>query len=597
MPRPTGSIISAHCIRASLLGAAAALASCTGGTTGDRVTNPAETDATAAPCVVTDTLRLTVAQTARVDCSNGGTTVVLAGAGASYLVVPEFATDQGGDAPVPYVLSATNAAPSAASVAAAALAPAAVAAGGLPPVSPNPAQQAFDAALRANGAQMAAAGAFRGVSARAMSVPIAATAAPPPAGSVRSFHVRASLSTSASTWKTVAAQLRYVGANVLLYIDTLAPAQGFSDAQVQQFGAYFDRTLFPIDTAAFGLPSDVDQNGRVIMLMSPVVNADTPRQVCLTQGYVLGFFDPVDFDGPSDPNANDGEVFYSIVPDPTGLASCSHTVSAVMSSTPATFLHELQHLISFSRHVVLGGGAPQAGWLDEGMSIAAEELGSLYYENQCPPPACRSDPTQLFPDSSQAFVSGFLYDSYQYALAPDTASLTLHADSDPGFSWRGGAWALVHWLGDQYGTGIYHKIEASSSVGVAGIEAASGQSFPVLFANFGLALYTDSLPGLPRATAPLADRFLTRNLHQVWARLFLTSGPSAALPYAVPLQLRSITSDQTADGMRPGTGAFYRLDVPASVGAVTLRFSAPASRALAPSLRPQLAIFRLPYGQ
>ena len=585
------------CVRRVAVGLAAAAAGCGGGTTADIVTRPPPAEATIARCSVADTLRLAVAQTARVDCSNGGTTVTVAGAGASYLVVPQFATDQGADYAVSYTLSTANAA-AAASTPSAAPAPAGSLDGATrSSMHPNPRQAAFDGALRADGARMAAAGAFRSASVRANAARAAASVAPPPVGSVRTFHVRSSLSSASATWKTVAAQLRHVGGSVLLYIDTLAPLPGLSDAQVQQFGAYFDQTLYPIDTAAFGQPSDVDQNGRVIMLMSPVVNADTPRLSCVTLGYVLGFFDPVDFDGSSDENSNHGEVFYSIVPDPGAKVSCAHTVGDVMASTPATFLHELQHLISFSRHVVLGGGVPQQGWLDEGMSIAAEELGSLYYENRCPPPACRHDASQLFPDSSQGFVNGFVYDSYQYALGPDAASVTLHSDADNGFDWRGGDWALVHWLGDQYGTSIYRKLENSSSVGVAGIEAASGQSFPILFADFGLALYTDSLSGLPRATAPSADRFLTRNLRQLWARLFTTSGASAEIPYAMPLQLKPITSDTTPAGMPPGAGAFYRLDTPASASAVTLHFSAPGSRALTPSLRPQLAIFRLPDGQ
>ena len=84
------------------------------------------------------------------------------------------------------------------------------------------------------------------------------------------------------------------------------------------------------------------------------------------------------------------------------------------------------------------GGNPEEGWLDEGLSIVAEELGSLYYEQKCPGTTCRTDPSQLFPDSSQAFISGFLFDSYFYALRPDTASVTLHSDADDGFSWRGG---------------------------------------------------------------------------------------------------------------------------------------------------------------
>ena len=175
-------------------------------------------------------------------------------------------------------------------------------------------------------------------------------------------------------------------------------------------------------------------------------------------------------------------------------------------------MHELQHLISFSQHTVIHGGNPEYGWLDEGLSIVAEELGSVYYEQKCPGTACRTNPSQLFPDSSQGFIQGFLYDSYQYALLPDTASLTLHGDSDDGFAWRGGDWLLMRWLGDQMGAGFYRKLEQSSLTGVANIQAASGQSFPALFANFGLSLFTDSLPGFPRTTAPAADRFASRNI-------------------------------------------------------------------------------------
>src|SRR5258705_400948 len=54
------------------------------------------------PCLPSDTVRLAVAATLRLDCSNGGTTVTFAGGGASYLIVPEFATDQAAFALVDY---------------------------------------------------------------------------------------------------------------------------------------------------------------------------------------------------------------------------------------------------------------------------------------------------------------------------------------------------------------------------------------------------------------------------------------------------------------------------------------------------------------
>ncbi|HEX7938119.1 MAG TPA: hypothetical protein VF483_03950, partial [Gemmatimonadaceae bacterium] len=60
---------------------------------------------TDAPCSVTGTLSLSVAQAARVDCSTGGTTVTVAGNGASYLVLAQFAADQVPDALVQYHVS------------------------------------------------------------------------------------------------------------------------------------------------------------------------------------------------------------------------------------------------------------------------------------------------------------------------------------------------------------------------------------------------------------------------------------------------------------------------------------------------------------
>ena len=582
-----------------LAGTAAVLAvACTSNANSATLTPP-PTSFAVNPCSVSGTLQLAVAQTARVDCSNGGTTVTVAGNGASYLVVPEFATDQGVNTPVTYSLAAGDAVtPSL--VPAASLAPSASGAAGTVPVPhPNLRQMAFDGTLRARGTRMAAAGAFRKTSMQARASFSIAAATVPAVGSVRSFHVLSSYQNNNYQWKSVGAKLAYAGNDMLLYVDTLAPAGGFTPAQLQQFGQYFDQTLYPIDTANFGPPSDLDGNGHVIMLMSPVVNGLSPSAQCQTQGYVAGFFNSEDF-APvsSDTNSNQGEIFYSIVPDPSGTASCTHSVSQVEFDIPATFLHELQHLVNFSQHVVLHNGSPEQGWLDEGLSLVAEEEGAVHYEQLCPPPNCRTDPSQLFPDSAESFVQGFLYDSYEYALLPDTSSVTLHSDSDNGFSWRGGDWLLLRWLGDQTNNAVYRKLEDTYATGVPNIEnAMGGQSFPTLFADFGLAVYTDSLPGLPRNTAPAADRFVSRNVSQLWARLFATSGPATDIPYARPVQLFSITTDTASSIMSPGTTSYYRLDTPQGAATVTLQFSAPGVHALATALHPQLAIFRLPAGQ
>ncbi|HEX8726066.1 MAG TPA: hypothetical protein VF737_11825 [Gemmatimonadaceae bacterium] len=581
-----------------LAAASAAVAVACGGNSTGKLPSQPPTSFAINPCSVSGTLQLAVATAARVDCSNGGTTVTVAGNGASYLVVPEFATDQAVNTPVAYSLAAGDAATPSLAPAASRLAPTGGAAGTLPAPRPNRRQMAFDASMLARGARLAKAGTFRATASRAGVSYSIAPATVPDTGTIRSFHVLSSVANNNYQWKSVNAKLVYKGTDILLYVDTLAPSGGFTSTQLQQFGQYFDQTLFPIDTANFGPPSDIDANSHVIMLMSPVVNGLSPAAQCSTQGYIAGFFNSEDF-APvsSDPNSNYGEIFYSIVPDPNGTASCTHSVSQVQFDIPSTFLHELQHLVNFSQHVVLHNGAPEQGWLDEGLSIVAEEEGAVHYEQRCPPPTCRTDPTQIFPDSAEPFVQGFLYDSYQYALLPDTASVTLHSDADGGFSWRGGDWLLVRWMGDQTNNAVFRKLEDTYATGVSNIENAMGEPFPNMFSDFGLALYTDSLPGMPRNTAPAVDRFVTRNVSQLWARLYTTSGPAPDIPYARPLQLFPITADTSASIMSPGTTAFYRLDTPSTAATVVIQFAAPGVHPLATALQPQLAIFRLPPGQ
>jgi hypothetical protein len=542
------------------------------------------------PCSPTATVQLAVAEGTVLDCSGGGTTVTFAGNGASYLVVPQFPTNQVANQPVSYTLATGNLAASLASsqrVAAMHAARASLAQGGsgtLPVLRPRAAQLNFERGIFSRprtGAILTA------------PPPRAALSTPPTLGSTQTFHVLSNF--TSNTFSTVTAQLAFIGTNVLLYVDQAAPSDGFTPAQLTAFGQLFDQTLYGIDIAAFGQPSDVDQNGHVIMLMSPAVNADTPASQCATQGFVVGFFDPEDFT--NDVNSNHGEIFYSIVPDSSGIVSCAHSVSNVGLDIPATFLHEMQHLINYSQHVVVNHGNPLSSWLDEGMSIAAEELGSRYYEDKCPAPACRTNPSQIFPDSSQGFANGFLYDSYQFALLPDTASLTLHNDSEDGFSWRGGDWALVRYLSDRFGGGFFQALEQGPSDGLAAIAAASGRPFPSVFADFSTALYTDSFPGLSRATAPAADRFVTRNMRQLWARLFTTGGPSTTFPLAMPLDLFAITTDTTTFVMNPGAMSYWRLDTGATDSTVSIRFSTPGGNPFSPALHPQLAIFRLPPGQ
>ena len=285
--------------RALILGCltpiAALLASCASeptGTDGNSFKNN--------PCVTTGTVTLGVAESTRIDCSAGGTVVTVAGNGATYLVVPEFATDQAATTPVRFTLSSGTVVAAAASPSGEASASRASTTGGstLATARTMLAQMRAEAVLRGRMRDGLNTGRFATAMQRAHATAAAANLAMQPlpaAGSTRAFRVASSF--TSGSFKTVGAKLLYVGANVLLYVDTLAPANGYSAQQLTDFGALFDQTLYPIDTAAFGPPTDVDANGHIIMLMSPVVNGITSTSSCNTSGYVAGFFNTQDFDG------------------------------------------------------------------------------------------------------------------------------------------------------------------------------------------------------------------------------------------------------------------------------------------------------------
>jgi hypothetical protein len=573
----------------SMVAFAVLVASCSSGNTGPGVGSG---NFVINPCGTIDTVSLEVAQSVRRDCNNGGTTLTLAGNGASYLIVPQFATNLVVNQGVPYTLATGNLVAAQLSQQRAAAMGSSNSAGGSPElqlnarVLPGALQQRFERSIFTRDNRLA----YIPPPAHG---PLLFT--PPTLGSTRTFRVLSNF--DANTWSTITAKLAYLGDNIYLYIDVNAPTDGFTPTQLSDFGLLFDQTLYSIATTAFGQPSDLDANAHAIMLMSPLVNADTPASACASTGFVAGFFDSEDFNGSSDPNSNQGEIFYSIVPDPTGTVSCTHSVADVGLTIPATFLHEMEHLINYSQHVVVNHTAPMSSGLDEGLAIVAEELGSAYYEEKCPPPACRTTSTQLFPDSAQGFIQGFFNDSYLYAILPDTASLTLHNDSQNGFAWRGGDWALMRYLGDQYGNNFFHAMIQGPSDGPTAIASATGQTFPAVFANFGLALYADSFPGLPRTTTPAVNRFLSRNLRQLWARLYATAGPSPTVPRAMPLRLAAVTGDTGIHQMSPGAMSFWRLDTPASDPTVSIRFAAPGGGGFSAALRAQLAILRLPPGQ
>ena len=515
--------------------------------------------------------------------------------GGTYLIVPQFATASAPLNPVSFTLSAGTPGAAVANIVSASRQAPPLSARG---VDLGQMQRRFEGMLRRRERDAAALARTNGAATGPLASRAHADVVPPSVGSTSTFHVLSSF-TNGSQYTTDTAVLKYSGSHLLIYVSKNAPAGGFTDGQIAAFGNTFDLDLYTIDVATFGEPSDIDANGRVIVLLSPIINKLTNASDCSTQGYIAGFFNAVDllptqFAGKS----NGAEIFYSLVPDPSATVSCTHTVAAVEQLTPSTFIHEFQHMISFGQHAILRNGNEEDPWLNEGLSHIAEELGSRYYENRFPPPSGRTDPDQAFPDSSQGFISGDLYNSYHYLLntastdSSDKASVSNWGNGDGTLVQRGAVWLFLRWLGDQEDSLVYGRLDQTSLTGVSNLESAAGASFSTLFGEFSLALYVDSLPGVPRSSIPAELRFTSRNLRALYAKQHDRNPSNFSETF--PIEALALTPGSArSEAMNPGSMDFFVLTAPSSGSALGIDF-APSTGTFSSSLGAQVSVFHCP---
>lgn len=410
---------------------------------------------------------------------------------------------------------------------------------------------------------------------------------------LRRFNVLSTLEAT-PTWAAVDARLRFMGARVAIYLDTLAESS-LTDAELTAMGTLYDTHLAPRVLTAFGDGTDIDDNGRVLFVLTPTVNAMVTAAECPTRGFVRGFFHSHDLTSFA-PTSNQGEVFYGFVPDPAARWSCAHSRAEVLSNLPPTFMHELQHMISFGAHAITRGGAGEEPWLNEGLSHVAEELGSLYWEGVFPAPTGRTAPTQIFPDSASAYINPNLLYSYRYLFSSPFFSLTTCAPgSFCSLNERGGIWLLLRWLADQEGPAVLRSLVQTALTGRANLEAVSGATTAALLGDFAIAVSTDSIEGIARDRVPSRYRFASRNLRSIYRKLHEVFGIQGGISRPYPIAPGALDPGSAITGtMRPGTFAAYRLRLDPGTPTARLRFAVPDGSAFPASSGAQLAIFRLP---
>jgi len=397
--------------------------------------------------------------------------------------------------------------------------------------------------------------------------------APPVVGDQRTFKVCGNL--QCNSFVSVTATAKHVGPKGAIYLDNTVPAGGFTDPDISYVGNLFDNYMYPIDTTAFGRESDLDNNGVVIVLLTDAVNNLSPS--CNSTGsIVFGYFFGLDL--VTDPNSNQGEVFYSLVPNP-GNPNCTVSHDEALAGLPPTFIHEFQHMISFNRHFLLTGPGigTEDAWLNEGLSMYAQELGG----RQIPNTECPLFNTAPNPCFSQ-FAGGNVSDAYDYLDDPETSYLVVPENSPLTLAEYGGAWLFVRWFTQQSPTDTLlakdmtrallgadnpQGVSITGSVNIASVAASKGvtwTSWEQLVSQWQLANYLEGVTGFSEPTGQL--KYLDWDFRTIY------SNPlnNFAKPY--PLTPDSTkTGAYTRNGtLRAGSGRHLRVIQNASASAVQL---------------------------
>jgi hypothetical protein len=407
------------------------------------------------------------------------------------------------------------------------------------------------------------------------------TAIPPAFGEQRTFNVLRSSDvdgSSASDFVQTTATAQSIGRRVAIFVDNAAPAGGYTPADLDDVRTLFDDFLYSIDTTAFGVESDIDNNQVVIVLLTQRVNqlsADCNRTVIL--GYFFGA-DLLPPDVNDNPGSNNAEIFYGLVPDPSN-AECEILPSFARTYLPSTFIHEFQHMISFNQHVLLRDGPSEETWLNEGLSHFAEELGGrLVPASECPTGSCFNE-----------FLPGDVSNAFAYLSSPEEFFLIEPGNSSGELPERGANWLFVRWLADHFaadtirGTELTRKLVATSAVGSANVEAQTGESFSTLVSEWQLANYLDDLPGFSEPTGRL--RYKSWN--------FREEADSRGLLYPLVPETTN-GSDYTHSGtLRAGSGQHILVVQDPGATSVDMALTSPAGGSLSGTIVPRIALVRV----
>ena len=376
-------------------------------------------------------------------------------------------------------------------------------------------------------------------------------------------------------YKEIRAVVKKTTPHSTIVQDVAAPVPGFTSSDFTEIGNEFESLIYPTDTIYFGKETDRNADGRVTILYTPEVNRATEAG---SLGFVAGFFWGGDLVKKTEyaqlgipcPQTNEQEIFYMLVPDPSGtINSNPRSVATVKQNTRGTIAHEFQHMIN-QGHRLLSPvvDSAETTWLNEALSHFAEEIvgrAKLGYPDfqKLTFTAVNSPSTADY----DAFFRQNLLRYRSWMQRPDTSSPTSNASRNQ-LAPRGAAWMFLRYATDFHSGGnmksYLRNIVNGPDIGLRNLlQHSNGAQFDDLLSGWLISQFTDGLP-IPNLPA--------RYTMKSWAvRDVMTSShssntfPLLVTPLPDNVQTKSIS----------GSGNYFRLTRVGASPLTTFRMMAP----------------------
>jgi hypothetical protein len=384
----------------------------------------------------------------------------------------------------------------------------------------------------------------------------------------------------------ITGKIVYVGSKSVIVEDQANPvlttsATGGADvaAAYNAIGAEFDATMFGILSTNFGDPlardAVTDNNGRIVMVFSNVVNTKMPN--------LAGFVVTCDFatsTSTTNSQTNTGEYFYARVPTVSSPNNISTANSPAYWSwtTRGTIIHEVKHIVSFAERIARGAPTEES-WLEESTARLSEELydRAAYSFTQKANTAYGTSANPVGPycgvrgcgGKARGIIRVFEELAPKWYTTPENYSPLGRIDAND-FSFYATGWSLIRWAVDQSSTPEATFLKAltqeSALTGVANLQARTGRTFAEMLPEWTMANVLDDYPGwTPAATTPASGRMaqLSWNFRDVFSKYKADFATSSSPPTwsAWPLNpyARSFGTFTVDAAVKPGTSAIIEL--------------------------------------